>query len=441
MSLPIPNLDDKSFDDLMKEAKALIPIYDKEWTNYNPSDPGITLLELFSWLCEMVIYRINQVPEVNYGKFLKLLGVEFRTTGSGTISSKSSEGNVVKGNKTVFSKELKVGDLITVLGQNKKIAAINSDSQLTVDLAFDSDVPAGTDYTYLSMGSGTISKMKGKVVTGERTIFTIELKIGDWITFIGPTKSEDQTRRVMAIDSDISLTIDSEFYPEPLPGSKFYYSSKNIDSGICEGLEAISRRYRAITAEDYECLTNEYMETLQKGLAGRVICVKNRDLEYRKNEDGLQHGYVSVIVIPSCNENPVYCKNGLPTDDLRKKIKDYLETRKLVTTRLRIVGSDYEKVKLEVWISLKEDALNENVINEAVMHIKRYFDPVKGGQDGKGWPLGRDVFRSEIFKLLEGIKGVDHGVKVKINDSDENLKIEKYKLILLDPSPKVNIQR
>jgi hypothetical protein len=76
MSLPIPNLDDRNFEDLMTEALALIPVYDKSWTNYNPSDPGITLLELFSWLSEITIYRINRVPEENYRRFLELLGVK-----------------------------------------------------------------------------------------------------------------------------------------------------------------------------------------------------------------------------------------------------------------------------------------------------------------------------------------------------------------------------
>ena len=73
MSIPIPDLDDRSFDDLMKEALSLIPIYNKEWTNHNPTDPGITLLELFAWLCEMVIYRVNRVPDESYINFLKLL--------------------------------------------------------------------------------------------------------------------------------------------------------------------------------------------------------------------------------------------------------------------------------------------------------------------------------------------------------------------------------
>ena len=47
MTLPTPNLDDRSFEQIRDEAIRLIPQYCPEWTNYNPSDPGITLIELF----------------------------------------------------------------------------------------------------------------------------------------------------------------------------------------------------------------------------------------------------------------------------------------------------------------------------------------------------------------------------------------------------------
>ncbi|MCL6590412.1 MAG: baseplate J/gp47 family protein [Firmicutes bacterium] len=77
MALPIPNLDDRTFNDLMEEARSLIPIYNKEWTNHNTPDPGITLLELFAWLWEMVIFRINQIPEQTYRQYLKLIGIDY----------------------------------------------------------------------------------------------------------------------------------------------------------------------------------------------------------------------------------------------------------------------------------------------------------------------------------------------------------------------------
>jgi predicted phage baseplate assembly protein len=78
MPLQPPKLDDRTFADLVQEAKARIPRYLPEWTDWNDSDPGITLLQLQAWLTETILYRLNQVPELNYVKFLQLLGVEQR---------------------------------------------------------------------------------------------------------------------------------------------------------------------------------------------------------------------------------------------------------------------------------------------------------------------------------------------------------------------------
>ena len=76
MSLPVPNLDDRKFQDIVDEAKRLIPSYCPEWTNHNLSDPGIALVELFAWMTEMTLFRLNQVPDVFYTHMLNLLGFE-----------------------------------------------------------------------------------------------------------------------------------------------------------------------------------------------------------------------------------------------------------------------------------------------------------------------------------------------------------------------------
>lgn len=75
MSLPVPSLDDRRFQDIVDEAKRLIPRYCPEWTDHNLSDPGVTLIELFAWMTEMILYRVNQVPDKHYTKFLELMGV------------------------------------------------------------------------------------------------------------------------------------------------------------------------------------------------------------------------------------------------------------------------------------------------------------------------------------------------------------------------------
>ena len=76
MPLPSPNLDDLRFQkDLVDEARKRIIHYCPEWTEYNLSDPGITLIELFAWMVETLAYRLNRVPDKNYIKFLDLLGL------------------------------------------------------------------------------------------------------------------------------------------------------------------------------------------------------------------------------------------------------------------------------------------------------------------------------------------------------------------------------
>lgn len=77
--IPKINLDDRTFDDIFNDALRLIPRYCPEWTNHNTSDPGITLLELFSWMTEMTIYRLNKVPEKTYLSLLELMGLSLVT--------------------------------------------------------------------------------------------------------------------------------------------------------------------------------------------------------------------------------------------------------------------------------------------------------------------------------------------------------------------------
>lgn len=75
MGLVIPDLDDRTFTELMEEARTLIARYSQnQWTDHNVHDPGITFIELFAWLIEMQIYQLNQVTDANYLKFLKLVG-------------------------------------------------------------------------------------------------------------------------------------------------------------------------------------------------------------------------------------------------------------------------------------------------------------------------------------------------------------------------------
>src|SRR5215471_15630149 len=82
MPLQIPTLDDRRYPELLDEALRRIPVHNPEWTNFNASDPGVTLIELFAFLTENLLYRSNQIPERNRRKFLALLDLPLQPASS-----------------------------------------------------------------------------------------------------------------------------------------------------------------------------------------------------------------------------------------------------------------------------------------------------------------------------------------------------------------------
>ena len=86
MALQIPDLDDKKYADLTGDALTRIPVLAPAWTDYNASDPGITLTELFAWLAEMQIYGLNYLRPEHFRKFLRLMGIRPRPAIASTTS-------------------------------------------------------------------------------------------------------------------------------------------------------------------------------------------------------------------------------------------------------------------------------------------------------------------------------------------------------------------
>ena len=82
MPFVIPQLDDQSYSEILQEAMVRISVHNPEWTNFNDSDPGITILQLFSFMQENLLYRANLIPERNRLKFLTLLGISLTPASS-----------------------------------------------------------------------------------------------------------------------------------------------------------------------------------------------------------------------------------------------------------------------------------------------------------------------------------------------------------------------
>lgn len=110
MPIPVPILDDRSYQQLRDELIRRIPVHTPEWTDHNPSDPGITLIELFAFLGENLLFRFNQIPEKTKLEYLRLLQIPLRPATPArallTLTTEQPSGTLVP----LYS-EAKAGDV------------------------------------------------------------------------------------------------------------------------------------------------------------------------------------------------------------------------------------------------------------------------------------------------------------------------------------------
>jgi hypothetical protein len=97
MFVPLPNLDDRRWADLVDEGRSLIPVYAPSWTDHNAHDPGITLMEMLAWITETDIYRVDRIPEAHFQTFLSLLGIHIEPPVAARAVVTFSLKTVVKG--------------------------------------------------------------------------------------------------------------------------------------------------------------------------------------------------------------------------------------------------------------------------------------------------------------------------------------------------------
>lgn len=120
MPLPVPNLDDRRFDDLVAEAKARLATHLPELTQISPGDPVHSFIDLFAWLTETILYRANLIPERQRRVFLNLLQIPLRPARAarGVVSIDAGPTSVQLAPRLNDGAQLKAGKItLTAVGE------------------------------------------------------------------------------------------------------------------------------------------------------------------------------------------------------------------------------------------------------------------------------------------------------------------------------------
>lgn len=112
-------------------------------------------------------------------------------------------------------------------------------------------------------------------------------------------------------------------------------------------------------------------------------------------------GSTTVVVLPPCPE-----ERPEPTEALLKTVQRYLERRRVLTSEIHVVGPTYTTVAVSARLRARPEVDRPTLIREARRALQQWFHPLKGGPEGRGWPIGRAVYRAELLALLNDLNGV-----------------------------------
>ena len=527
MSIVLPNLDDRRWQDLADEGRSLIPLYSPEWTNFNPSDPGITLLELFALIAEMDIYQINRIPDRHKWKFLELIGLQLagpqpaRTVLSFALPTGALPVFVPEGQEYKFGPTSLVFRTLqsTTVAPGAMTFAVSGDA---LTLSFTDPLPPSKSIgLYLQAGPGQRTSLDliweyrnsqgwwspldtadhtcgfahdglvwvigpgsmGKPYSIRARTSSSETPVISSLTFNGIAAEQAQLVNAITVATgtgapgqrvilphapiveaslslagsgpwtprtslDASTPADAHFVLDAQTGTIFFgdgrrgrvptlgetlianYHATEAAHGELAAAEtatgtgsllvqnarvavagkdaetlpeAIARaaaeresRLRAVTLKDFESLARA---TPGVNLA-RVTALANM---YPGLDCVKAFGVITVIVMPN-TPGPT----PRPSVALCEKIRAFLNRRRMIGTRVEVVGPIYFEVAVKATVK-GFNGQNPTRLRDAVADaLNTFFDPLTGGADGNGWPFGRDVYRMEVMQIIAGVPGVDH---------------------------------
>lgn len=114
-------------------------------------------------------------------------------------------------------------------------------------------------------------------------------------------------------------------------------------------------------------------------------------------------GTVAVVIVPFLPES-----RPEPTEGLLRVVSQYLDRRRVVGTRLRVVGPSYLEVSVRATVRARSGTSAARIRQDVIAALDKFLDPLRGGPGGRGWPFGRDVYRTEVLQVIDGVAGVDY---------------------------------
>lgn len=338
MPLPVPSLDDKTYADLVAEGHALIPRAFPAWTDHNESDPGVTLMELFAFLVESLLYQFDRVPDRTLANMARLVGVV-------PVPGEPIDRLLARAAGTPSQP--------TAAVTARDIATLALTGLLAIEPPLAAGLAAGTPVSWVDGAAGPDTRLMAAAPPGAATVAVLpspDGRVTGSLRFAGPAGPQYA----------VAGPAVARAHAAPPDGT----TDGTTDGTVAGGDE------------------------------------------------------VRLVLVPpgAAGDAPV------PSDLLRQQAFELLRARTLLATRIRVVPPAYRPVRLSVTVVRDvRSLLRKDTVQAAVgAALTTFLSPLRGGGAGDGWEFGRAVYRSELYGLLEGVRGVDHIAELLL-DGDESV--------------------
>jgi hypothetical protein len=200
--------------------------------------------------------------------------------------------------------------------------------------------------------------------------------------------------------------VDSVVNLEPALGGQ---DIEDWDAVRERGARWLRHRERAITMEDYEDLAK-----LASPAVAKAKCYPNRDLAVDPAGSSLKPGVVSLIILPHSED-----LRPLPELHLLRRVRNFLHERRVQDTELVILAPEYVRATVQAVVVAATAPTAADIVTQCDQELDRYLHPLTGGPDGRGWEFGQRPYESDLYALLESIRGLEYVQSLSISLEEE----------------------
>ena len=176
----------------------------------------------------------------------------------------------------------------------------------------------------------------------------------------------------------------------------------------------IKTRDRAVTSEDFETLALRSSTSI-----ARAKCLPSE----------AKSGHVGLLIVPRGDDRNLDLQRKLvPPPELCRYVKNFLDERRLLTTIVEVDKPSYVEISLKITLIRRSVGTSERLRNEVERRVRTYLHALVGGKDGRGWPFGRPVYRSDLVHLIEDVPGLEAIDSIAIYDEDRRIMVDSVRL-------------